>query len=134
MSHRAEPSSAFDDLAGIGPLPIWDGIAARAVSGERITLAVIELDPGAVAAEHAHENEQLGIVLSGTMTFRVGDEVRELGPGGTWKIAADTPHEATAGPEGAVVIDVFGPPRDDWQALEPVEGRRPRWPAASPDS
>ena len=134
MSHRAEPSSAFDDLAGIGPLPIWDGIVARAVSGERITLAVVELDPGAVAAEHAHENEQLGIVLSGTMTFRVGDEVRELRPGGTWKIAADTPHEATAGPEGAVVIDVFGPPRDDWQALEPDEGRRPRWPAASPDS
>jgi quercetin dioxygenase-like cupin family protein len=98
------------------------------VDGERITLAVVELDPGAVVAEHAHENEQLGILLKGSMSFRVGDEVRELGPGGTWTIPSNTPHEATAGPEGAVVIDVFGPPRDDWDALEPLDARAPYWP------
>jgi quercetin dioxygenase-like cupin family protein len=120
--------SAFEDLGRMAPLPIWEGIVARAVDGGRITLAVVELDPGAFVAEHAHENEQLGIVLRGSMSFRVGDEERELGPGGTWTIPANTPHEATAGPEGAVVIDVFAPPRDDWQALEPLEVRPPRWP------
>jgi len=119
---------AFDELPRIAPLPVWEGIVARCVSGERITLAVVELDPGAVVAEHAHENEQLGIVLRGSMSFRVGDEVRELGPGGTWTIPAHTPHEATAGPDGAVVIDVFSPTREDWQALEPLEARPPRWP------
>ena len=98
------------------------------MDGERITLAVVELDPGAVVAEHAHENEQLGIVLQGSMRFRVGDEVQELGPGGTWTIPANTPHEATAGPDGAVVIDVFVPPRDDWSALEALAARAPRWP------
>ena len=98
------------------------------MDGERITLAVVELDPGAVVAEHAHENEQLGIVLQGSMRFRVGDEVQELGPGGTWTIPANTPHEATAGPDGAVVIDVFAPPRDDWAALESLAARAPRWP------
>jgi unsaturated pyranuronate lyase len=128
LNRRAEPASVFDELARIDALPIWKGIVARAVSGERITLAVVELDPGAVVAEHAHENEQLGIVLSGTMSFRVGAEVRELGPGGTWTIAPNTPHEATAGPEGAVVIDVFAPPRDDWEALQPLGARPPRWP------
>jgi quercetin dioxygenase-like cupin family protein len=86
-------------------------------------MSVVELDPGAVVAEHSHENEQLGIVLRGTMDFRVGDERRELGPGGTWCIAANTPHEATAGREGAVVIDVFAPPRDDFREL-PSRGRR----------
>jgi quercetin dioxygenase-like cupin family protein len=120
--------SAFDDLARIAPLPIWEGIVARAVAGERLMLAVVELEPGAVAAEHAHENEQLGIVLQGSMSFRVGEEERELRPGGTWTIPAHTPHEAMAGPEGAVVIDVFAPPRDDWQALEPLAARPPRWP------
>ena len=98
------------------------------MDGERITLAVVELDPGAVVADHAHENEQLGIVLQGSMSFRVGDEVLELGPGGTWTIPANTPHEATAGPDGAVVIDVFAPPRDDWAALESLAARAPRWP------
>ena len=99
------------------------------MSGERLTLAVVELDAGAIASEHAHENEQLGIVLRGTMRFRVGDEERELGPGGTWTIPANTPHEATAGPDGAVVIDVFAPPRTDWEALEPLEIRDPLWPS-----
>ena len=119
---------AFDELGRIAPLPIWNGIVARIVSGERLTLAVVELDPDAVAAEHAHENEQLGIVLEGSMSFRVGDEKRELGPGETWTIPSGTPHEAIAGPEGAVVIDVFAPPRDDWNALEPLPLRAPRWP------
>jgi quercetin dioxygenase-like cupin family protein len=120
--------SAFDDLAGLGPLPIWEGIVARVVEGERLTLAVVELDPGAVAREHSHDNEQLGLVVSGAMSFRIGDETRELRPGDAYTIASNVPHEATAGPEGAVVIDVFAPPRADWNALEPGEPTSPRWP------
>jgi quercetin dioxygenase-like cupin family protein len=121
--------SAFEKLERVAPLPIWHGIVARAVSGERLTLSVVELDPGAVVAEHAHENEQLGLVLQGSMDFRVGGERRELGPGETWTIPPNTPHEAVAGQDGAVVIDVFAPPRDDWAALEPLPERPPRWPA-----
>ena len=118
----------FADLSSIAPQQIWERIAARSVHGERITMSVVELDPGAVAAEHSHENEQLGIVLRGTIDFRVGDERRELGPGGTWCIPANTPHEATAGSEGAIVIDVFSPPREDFRGLASLAHRAPRWP------
>jgi unsaturated pyranuronate lyase len=38
------------------------------------------------------------------------------------------PHEATAAPDGAVVIDVFAPVRQEWEALEPADEREPRWP------
>jgi quercetin dioxygenase-like cupin family protein len=120
--------SAFDDLASIGPQDIWNGVRVRAVHGERITLGVVELEPDANVPEHRHENEQLGMVLSGSLTFRVGDESRELGPGGTWRIPANVPHEVTAGPDGAVVIDVFAPTRDDWSAFEPQAPRAPLWP------
>ncbi len=119
---------AFKDLASIQPQGIWERIAARALHGEELTLSVIELDPGAVVAEHSHPNEQLGIVIRGSMDFRVAAERRELGPGGTWVIPAGTPHEATAGPDGAVVMDVFAPPRDDWRGIEAEEPRPPRWP------
>jgi quercetin dioxygenase-like cupin family protein len=119
---------AFDELAAIGPQDIWNGVCVRALHGERITLGVVELDPGSVVPEHSHENEQLGIVLFGSLTFSVGDESRELGPGGTWRIPANTPHEVTTGPDGAVVIDVFAPTRDDWSAFEPQAPRSPRWP------
>jgi quercetin dioxygenase-like cupin family protein len=78
--------------------------------------------------EHAHDNEQLGVLVAGSMTFRVGDETGELGPGGTWTIPANVPHEATAGPDGAVVIDVFAPTRADWSQFEPQAQRTPRWP------
>jgi quercetin dioxygenase-like cupin family protein len=119
---------AFDDLASLELLPIWNGVVARTVDGERVGFAVVELDPGSVVAEHSHENEQLGIVLAGSVRFRVGEEVRELGPGGAWRIPPNTPHEVHTGPEGAVVIDVFAPVREDWRAVERAEPRPPRWP------
>jgi quercetin dioxygenase-like cupin family protein len=109
------------------PQQIWEGVLGRSVHGERITMGVIELDASSVVPEHSHENEQLGIVLSGSLVFRVGEEAQELGPGGTWRIPANVPHAVETGPEGAVVIDVFAPVRDDWAALERRE-RPPRWP------
>jgi quercetin dioxygenase-like cupin family protein len=120
--------SAFDDLSTLDVQRIWDGVHGRVVHGERITLGVIELDPNSVVPEHSHENEQLGMCLSGSLLFRVADESRELGPGETWTIPGNVPHEVQVGPEGAVVIDVFVPPRDDWRAAERVDARPPRWP------
>ena len=120
--------SAFEELGEIGPQNIWEGINVRAINGDRITLGVVELEANSVVPEHRHENEQLGMVLSGSLTFRIGEESRELGPGGTWCIPANTPHEVVAGPEGAVVIDVFAPTRDDWSAFAPQAPRDPRWP------
>ena len=122
--------SAFDDLADLRPLGIWDGVLARVVDGYRVTLAVVELDPGSRVAEHSHDNEQLGLVVRGTVSFRVREETRDLGPGGTWHIPPNAPHEVHAGPEGAIVIDVFGPARDDWAAIERLDPQEPRWPTA----
>ncbi len=120
--------SAFDELGSIPPQQIWDSVVARAVHGERLTLGIIELEAGSHVPEHQHENEQLGMVLSGSVVFRVGDESRELGPGGTWSIPPNVPHDVHVGPEGAVVLDVFAPGRADWQAIDPSPAQQPRWP------
>jgi quercetin dioxygenase-like cupin family protein len=116
------------DLGGFDVLKVWDGVTARAVEGERLSLAVVELEPSCVVPEHSHENEQLGIVLSGAVTFRIGSEARELCPGGTWSIPPNVPHEVHAGPDGAVVIDVFAPVRADWRELDTLDPRPPVWP------
>jgi unsaturated pyranuronate lyase len=121
--------SAFDSLALFDVQRIWEGVHGRVVHGEQITLGVIELDPNSHVPEHRHENEQLGVCLSGSVVFRIGDETRELGPGGTWSIPSDVPHEVHVGPQGAVVIDVFVPPRDDWREAERVQARPVRWPS-----
>jgi quercetin dioxygenase-like cupin family protein len=122
--------SVFADLAGLPPLPIWDGVVARAVESERLTLSVVELDPGAVIPEHTHENEQVGLLLEGSMRFRVGDETRDAVRGTTWSIPANVPHDVVVGPDGAVVVEVFAPRRDDWETIARDEPRPapPRWP------
>ena len=119
--------SAFSVLRQIPLLPIWDGVVGRAVHGERLTLSVVELAANTVIPVHAHENEQVGMVLTGSVYFRVGDEARDLTAGGTWCITANTPHEVRTGPDGAVVIEAFSPRRDDWRDLRHQEPRPPQW-------
>lgn len=111
-------------------IDVWgDVVRVRRVEGDRITLALVELAPDAVVPGHHHDAEQLGMVIEGSLIFTIGDERRELGPGGTWQIRSDTPHQATAGPGGATVIDVFAPRRMDWDALPPLAPRPTvRWP------
>jgi quercetin dioxygenase-like cupin family protein len=120
--------SAFGNVSSLELQRIWEGVHGRVVHGERISLGVIELDPNSVVPEHSHDNEQLGICLSGSLRFRVGDESQELGAGQTWTIPGNVPHEVHVGPDGAVVIDVFVPPRHDWREAERVGSRAPRWP------
>ena len=119
---------AFEDLEAIAPQPIWDGLLARAVHGKGITLAVVEVDPEADLPEHAHDNEQAGLVIRGSLTLRVGDDERTLSPGGTYVIPSGVPHAGRGGPEGAVVVDVFAPPRADWEAVARQDPHAPRWP------
>jgi quercetin dioxygenase-like cupin family protein len=118
----------FVELSDLPLRQIWESVAVRTVDGERLTLGIVELDPNAFVPEHRHDHEQLGMVLHGSVEFRVGEEKRELGPGGTWRIPSNVPHEVHVGPEGAVVIDVFAPVRQDWGDVEPQAGRTPRWP------
>src|SRR5689334_23037965 len=103
--------SAFSDLRTIEPQQIWDGVLGRTVHGERVTLSYVELEPRASVPEHSHENEQLGIVLTGSLTFTVGGETRDVGPGEAWCITAHVPHSVVAGPDGAALAEVFSPVR-----------------------
>jgi quercetin dioxygenase-like cupin family protein len=122
--------SNLENLADLPLLEIWgDAVRARRVEGERITLAIVELAPNAVVPEHRHAAEQLGMVIRGQMHFTVDGETRDLGPGGTWRILGDRPHDVVAGPEGAVVIDVFTPIRSDWADRPVVQpAPAPKWP------
>jgi unsaturated pyranuronate lyase len=120
--------SAFANLSQLGPLAIWPGVLARVVQGAQITMAVVELSPNGVVSEHSHQNEQLGMVVQGSMTFRIGGERRELVAGDTYVIPSNVPHDVVAGREGAVAIDVFSPVRADWGRHATVPVQPPLWP------
>ena len=62
------------------------------------------------------------------MTFTIGGEVGEVVPGSSWRILANVPHSVVAGPEGAVLVEVFAPARHDWGAIPKGEPGPGRWP------
>ena len=60
--------------------------------------------------EHRHENEQLGICLSGSLRVPRGRRDSRISareaPG---RFRSNVPHEVHVGPEGAVVLDDLRP-------------------------
>ena len=121
-------TQTYASIAELQPYLIRAGMKARLVNGERATFAVIDIEPNGVAEEHHHENEQLGMVISGLMTMRIDGDARDLHPGDTYAIPGNVRHDAKAGPEGATVIDVFIPIRADWEKLPREAPSPPDWP------
>jgi quercetin dioxygenase-like cupin family protein len=118
----------FDSVERVRPYKIWDGAVARAVHGRAITMAIVDVDAGVDVPTHQHANEQVGFVLRGSIVMTVDGEERELQVGETYVIHGDTPHKAVGGPDGASVVDVFSPPRADWERLERLEPSAGAWP------
>jgi quercetin dioxygenase-like cupin family protein len=129
MAESETPAHQFATVTDIEPLALLDGLRVRPVDGERITLGVFELDPGITMPEHRHPNEQVGIVLRGDITFRIGDETRVRKPGDMWVIPPDVPHavERTGG-AGCTIVESFSPPRDDWAGKPRTPPSPDRWP------
>jgi quercetin dioxygenase-like cupin family protein len=123
--------SVFQAVAKLKPTRIWEGVLARVVNGDRVTIGFVDIDPNNLVPEHRHENEQVGFVLRGSVTMTVDGQSRELRVGETYTIASQLPHSAKAGADGVSVVDVFAPVRQDWKTKPTVEPFPGRWPEAS---
>jgi quercetin dioxygenase-like cupin family protein len=92
-------------------------LGRRLVTGERLMLAQIYLEEGAIVPRHSHENEQLTYVLEGTLRLWLGEdddeEVFDVRAGEVLHIPPHVPHRAEA-LENTLDVDVFCPPRQDW--------------------
>ena len=110
----------FDDVR---EFELAVGVTARPLFGEGAMLNLIEFEPGSSVPLHSHEHEQLGLVLRGTQVLIVGGVEHALGPMEGYSLPGGVEHSAYCGPEGATVLDVFRPVREDyrerWQAEEP---------------
>ncbi|WP_254538215.1 cupin domain-containing protein [Halomarina litorea] len=85
--------------------------------GERASMKFWRVEPGARLPVHDHENEQVGFVISGTLTALVEGEERPLRPGDSYVFPGGERHGAeNRGDEPAVGIGVLSPPREepDW--------------------
>ena len=99
--------------------PVTDDIARKLFTGERMMLAQVFLEKGAIVPTHSHDNEQLTWVVEGALKFWLGDEgapgyeERIVSAGEVMYIPSNVPHKAEA-LEDTLDVDVFSPPRQDW--------------------
>jgi unsaturated pyranuronate lyase len=97
----------------IAPEQINPSIARQFITGDRVTIARFELKRGGVVPQHAHENEQVSLVLSGALRFKIDGREETIRGGDVLQIPGNVPHEVEV-LEDAIVIDVFSPIRQDW--------------------
>lgn len=105
----------FVSFDGVRGFALAQGVTAKALFGEGAMLNLVELEPGAVVPRHRHPHEQLGLILRGSMTLTVEDADHVLREMDAYTLPGDAEHGATAGPEGALVLDVFQPVREDYR-------------------
>lgn len=99
----------------IVPRNLAPGVTARIATGEKIMFSLITLGPDAVVPEHSHPHEQMGMMVSGTMRLTVAGDARTLSGHEIYLVPGGVPHKAVAGPGGAVALDAFSPPREEYR-------------------
>jgi quercetin dioxygenase-like cupin family protein len=99
----------------IAPKTLAPGVTAKIASGERMMFSLVTLAPNAVVPTHSHPHEQMGILVSGTMEFTIEGETRVLSGSEMYLAPGGVPHAAKAGPGGAMALDAFSPPREEYR-------------------
>lgn len=90
-------------------------VRRRFVSGKKMTIALVTFEPHSATEPHRHENEQFAFVLSGTLEFTVEGVPVTVQGGEAIHLAPNEWHGARSLDEPATVLDVFSPPRADWE-------------------
>jgi quercetin dioxygenase-like cupin family protein len=114
FDEAGEPSDApgrFVHVDDLEALVVGEGLAFRPVTTETVMTNFVTFEPDTPAPMHHHVEQQIAIVLSGELSFTVGDESRVMHAGDCVVIPPHVPHGGVAGPQGCTVVDVFTPPR-----------------------
>ena len=92
------------------------GVKLKTMWGEKIMMSLVELDPKSEVPMHSHPHEQAGMVLEGEFEFTIGTETKKVSKGEYYIIPGGVEHKVVAGPNPAVALDIFSPPREDYKS------------------
>jgi quercetin dioxygenase-like cupin family protein len=90
------------------------GIIARTFWGKKMLTSVVDLDPHTTLPAHSHPHEQHGMVISGRIQFVIDGQEKTLTAGDVYVIPGGIVHSAQTFAEGAQVIDIFAPVREEY--------------------
>lgn len=122
----------FVEVAGVRPVELVPGLEFRPVLGEHTMVNFVHFAPNTEAPHHAHEEEQIVIVLEGELDFELDGAVRTIRPGDVVVIPPWVPHGARTQESPCLEVDVFNPPRQT--LLEHASAERERGRTAAGDN
>ena len=112
---KQDDTRYFCDIENREKKEIVKGVHIRTFWGSEMLVAIVDLAAKAVVPVHAHPQEQIGTVISGTLEMTIAGESRWLAPGDTYVIPGGAEHGAITGDRPARAIDIFSPVREDYQ-------------------
>ena len=89
-------------------------ITTRVFPGDHAMLSIVRIEPNAMGTIHSHPQEQWGIMLEGSATRIQNGEKIHVQKGDFWRSPGSIEHGVIGGPDGAVIIDIFSPPRSEY--------------------
>lgn len=109
-----EPNKVYnlDDLQFTELVP---GSNSRIIGGYGAQISFLRMDPDAIFEHHIHPEEQIMVVLRGWIDEIILDKVERMTKGNILYLPGDMVHGGHLGPYGCDAIDVFFPPRTDYE-------------------
>lgn len=117
QNERRKPENFFNlDARDQGlERQLAEGMSTRIFSGSDAMISVVRIEPGRAGERHSHPQEQWGLCVRGSgLRWQDGEEI-EVRAGDFWRTPGGVEHGFTAGPDGALIYDVFAPPRDEYK-------------------
>ena len=108
----------FADLPVAEP---YEGLRRRTFDSAGSTVNEYSFEPGASFPIHRHPEEQITLILEGTVMLTVEGNTSILEAGGWSVVGCDVEHGITAGPDGARILAIITPRRTRTDAYTVVQ-------------
>jgi quercetin dioxygenase-like cupin family protein len=103
-----------DEASGI-KRKLAEGITTRIFVGDNVMLSVVRIAPHSTGTVHSHPEEQWGVLLEGRCLRIQGGQEVAVEAGAFWHSPGGVPHGIRTGEVGALVLDIFSPPREAYK-------------------
>jgi quercetin dioxygenase-like cupin family protein len=101
--------SNWRDLEEVESRP---GIFRKILTLGNLQIIQYRYGPGSVFEEHSHPEEQMTIILAGSLDFRIGGKEAKMENGDIAHIPGGVPHEAiNNGRDDALTWNIYTPPK-----------------------